>query len=56
MSSPEKNTSGSPRETPDDVVEKQDPEYTEEDFDDALERVTRRLVDPPEPDQGSPRR
>lgn len=52
---PEKNTTGKPRETPDDVREKQDPEYHEDAFEDALARVSRRLDDPSEPDPESPR-
>lgn len=52
---PEKNATGAPREAPDDVREKQDPEYDADDFDDALGRVSRRLDDPSEPDPESPR-
>jgi hypothetical protein len=51
-----KNTTGKPRETPDDVREKQDPAYDEDAFEDALERVSRRLDDPSEPDPGSPKK
>lgn len=53
---PEKNTTGKPREVPDDIREKQDPSYSEADFDEALERATRKLEEPSEPDPGSPRR
>lgn len=56
MSKPEKNETGVPREVPEDVREKQDPEYGEADFDGALDLVTRRKDDPAEPDPGSPRR
>ena len=49
----DKNTTGEPRETPEDVREKQDPEYDEDAFEDALTRVSRRLDDPSEPDPGS---
>lgn len=52
----DKNTTGAPREVPEDVKEKQDPEYDEDDFDEALKRVTRRLDDPAGPAPGSPRR
>jgi hypothetical protein len=40
---PEKNTTGSPRPVPEDVQEKQDPEFSEDDFDRALFRATKRL-------------
>jgi hypothetical protein len=50
-----KNTTGAPREAPDDVREKQDPEYDEDAFEDALGRVSRRLDDPSEPDPESPK-
>jgi hypothetical protein len=53
---PEKNTTGSPREVPEDVREKQDPEYTQRDFDDALERTTRQLDDPSAPARESTRK
>jgi hypothetical protein len=56
MPKPEKNTSGKPREAPEDVREKQDPAYSEDDFDAALERATKRLEEPSERDPGSPRR
>ena len=51
----DKNVTGEPREAPDDVREKQDPEYDGDDFEDALGRVSRRLDDPSEPDPGSPK-
>lgn len=53
---PKKNTRGKPRKVPKDVREKQDPEYDEDAFEDALKRVSRRLDDPSEPDRGSPKR
>jgi hypothetical protein len=53
---PEKNTTGKPRSVPDDVREKQDPEYSEADFDEALEKATKRLGKLSERDPGSPRR
>lgn len=53
---PEKNTTGKPREVPEDVREKQDPAYGEPEFDRDLEKATRRLADPRQPDRGSPRR
>ena len=53
---PGKNTTGKPRDVPEDVREKQDPDFSKRDFEDALEAVTRRLVDPSEPDRGSSRR
>lgn len=56
MAKSEKNMTGEPREAPDDVREKQDPSYTADDYERALERVTRRLDDPAPPDRGSPRR
>lgn len=52
----EKNTTGGPREVPDDVREKQDPEYSEGDFDEALEKTTKRLGPASQRDPGSPRR
>lgn len=52
----EKNVSGKPRPEPEDIEDKQDPDYSEADFELALDRVTRRLVEPAEPDPGSPRR
>lgn len=51
-----KNTTGKPREVPEDIREKQDPEYSTEAFEDALERATQRLDDPSEHDPGSSRR
>lgn len=56
MAMPDKNTTGIPREVPEDVRKKQDPEYSERDFEEALERTTRRLDEPSEPDPRSPRR
>lgn len=53
---PQKNTTGEPREVPDDVVEKQDPEYSPADFDRDLEKATRRREGPSAPDPESPRR
>lgn len=53
---PEKNKTGAPREAPEDVREKQDPEYAPADFDRDLEKATRRLADPSAPDRGSSRR
>lgn len=55
MSKPEKNTTGKPREVPEDVRQKLDPDFGESDFDDALERATRRLDDPSAPAPESPR-
>jgi hypothetical protein len=54
----QKNTTGKPRPVPDDVREKQDPEYTEDEFDAALDSATKRLegLAPSERDPGSPRR
>jgi hypothetical protein len=52
---PQKNETGKPRKPPKDVAGKLDPEYKERDFDDALNRTTRRL-DPSEPDRGSTRK
>jgi hypothetical protein len=52
----DKNQTGRPREVPEDILEKQDPDYTAADFDAALERTTKRLADPSERDPGSPRR
>lgn len=43
MEKPEKNISGKPRPVPEDVKEKQDPDYSKADFDVALKRATRRL-------------
>ena len=40
---PDKNTTGKPRNAPEDVRKKQDPEYSEADFDSALEKATKRL-------------
>jgi hypothetical protein len=51
-----KNKTGSPREVPADVSDKQDPDYTADDFTRDLEKVTQRLADPSAPDPGSPRR
>jgi hypothetical protein len=56
MPKPEKNKTGKPREVPEDVAEKQEPSYSGADFDRALERSTRKLEEPSEPDPGSPRR
>lgn len=56
MNKPEKNKTGKPREVPDDVQEKQDPEYSREDFDRALEKATRSVERPSRPDRGSSRR
>lgn len=62
MAKPEKNTSGKPREVPEDVRDKQDPEYSEDEFDAALDRATeriekaRKLGSASERDPGSPRR
>jgi hypothetical protein len=53
---PEKNRTGKPRKPPADVREKQDPGYSEDDFQKALERATRRLDGPAEPERGRPRR
>lgn len=53
---PEKNTTGKPREVPEDVRVKQDPEYSEADFEYDLEEVTQRLDEPSERDRGSSRR
>lgn len=53
---PEKNTTGKPRKVPDDVRDKQDPAYSEADFDSALEKATKRLGKASERDRGSPRR
>ena len=49
MDQPEKNATGKPRDVPDDVREKQDPEYSPADFDRDLAKATRRLDDPSEP-------
>lgn len=43
MDKPEKNTTGKPRPVPEDVAEKQDPDYSKADFDIALKRAARRL-------------
>jgi hypothetical protein len=51
---PTKNTTGRPRKVPDDVREKQDPEYSPDEFARDLEKATRRLNDPAEPGRGSP--
>jgi hypothetical protein len=56
MAKPEKNTTGKPREVPEDIREKQEAEFSEGDFDAALERATKRLEEPSERDPGSPRR
>lgn len=56
MAKPETNTTGTPREVPDDVRAKQDPTYGEKDFETALDRVTRRVEAPSEPDPKPPRR
>lgn len=56
MPEPKKNQTGKPRVPPKDVRDKQDPEYSPEDFDRALEKATRRLETPSEPAPGSPRR
>lgn len=53
---PDPNKTGAPREVPDDVREKQDDEYSVEDFEGALDAVTRRLDEPAPRDPGSPRR
>ena len=53
---PDTNTAGAPRPVPQDVEEKQDPEYSPEDFDRDLETATKRLDDPSEPAPGSYRR
>jgi len=45
---PDKNDTGRPRPVPEDVRDKQDPEYSPADFDADLEKVTRRLDDPSE--------
>lgn len=50
-----KNTTGQPRQVPEDISKKQDPEYSEQDFENALDRVTRRLEDPSPRDPESPR-
>jgi hypothetical protein len=55
MSGVEKNKIGEPREAPEDVRAKQDPEYDEDAFEDALDRVTRRLDDPSGPEPESPK-
>jgi hypothetical protein len=44
---------GRPREAPDDIREKQDPGFSKRAFGSALDRVTKRLADPSEPDLGS---
>jgi len=58
MSKPEKNTTGKPREAPDDVRAKQDPDFAEADFEKALDWATERLAEPEPsaPDPESPRR
>ena len=53
MEKPEKNKTGKPREVPDDVRKKQNPEYSEADFDAALDRVTRKLGGSSRRDRGS---
>lgn len=53
---PDKNKTGKPRKVPDDVREKQDPEYSEDEFDAALEKATKRLEKASERDPGFPRR
>lgn len=53
---PEKNKTGKPRRPPADVRKIQDPEYDEDAFAAALEKTTRRLVEPESPGRGSPRR
>jgi hypothetical protein len=40
---PEKNMTGKPRPVPEDVKKKQDPAYSEANFDHALWRATKRL-------------
>lgn len=56
MERPPKNETGKPRDVPEDVREKQDPEYSERDFDDALGRVTKRLDDSSAPPARESRR
>lgn len=56
MEKPEKNKTGQPREVPEDVREKQDPEYSPADFDRDLEKTTKRLAGPSRRDPGSSRR
>lgn len=53
MADTDKNKTGTPREPSEDVKEKQDPDHSEEDYGDALERATRRLADPSAPGRGS---
>ena len=52
----EKNTTGKPREVPADVQEKQDPDFSEGDFESALDRSTRRLEQASRRGRGSTRR
>lgn len=52
---PVKNQAGEPRKVPDDIAHAQQTDYNEDDFEDALSRVSRRLDDPSEPDRGSPK-
>jgi hypothetical protein len=52
----EQNRTGVPRPEPDDVKAKQNPEYSREDFEDALERATRRKDEPESPAPGSRRK
>jgi hypothetical protein len=51
MAKPKKNTSGKPREVPEDIRKKQDPEYGEAELKAALDRVTKRLDRPSAPDR-----
>lgn len=53
---PEKNKTGKPREVPEDVREKQDPEYSEQDFERALEATTQRVEGSSSPAPRSPRK
>jgi hypothetical protein len=55
MSKPGKNKTGKPRKVPEDIREKQDPEYSQRDFERDLEKVTKRLENPSEPGRGKPK-
>jgi hypothetical protein len=56
MPEPKKNKTGKPRKPPADVRKLQDPEYSEDEFDRALEKATKRLAEPESPAPGSRRR
>jgi hypothetical protein len=53
MKPSEKNTTGKPREVPEDIRKKQNSEYTEAELREALDRATRRLDDPSAPGRES---